>query len=463
MIDSYSKKHSAFKVVLISTYEQGRQPFGLASPATWLCREGIQVLTADLSIQDLPKTAISSANLLAFYIPMYTATRLSTPLIRQAKNINPSVHICFYGLYAPMNEAYLRNLGADTILGGEFETGLVSLCNRLRHSDLQPEKQSEPIISLQRQTFIAPNRNNLPSLSNYASLQTGNGKLQIVGYTEASRGCKHHCRHCPVVPVYQGKFRIIQHKVVMEDIRRQVAAGAEHITFGDPDFFNGIGHALPLIRNLHREHPNLTYDVTIKIEHILKHVDHLPTLRDTGCIIVTSAVESTDNHTLYLLDKGHTKEDFILVSQIFREIGLTLNPTFIPFTPWTTLESYSNLIDLVHELNLDGHSSPIQLAIRLLIPKGSYLLRLPEIRSLVSSFDPKHLGYPWKHSDLLIDQLQEKITTIVAQGQKKNKPRQEIFWEIRSYVHNLQDRPLSNPNPDGSHTNIPYLNEPWYC
>jgi radical SAM superfamily enzyme YgiQ (UPF0313 family) len=90
----------------------------------------------------------------------------------------------------------------------------------------------------------------LPPLEKYAQLVLPGGARRTVGYTEASRGCKHLCRHCPVVPVYQGHFRIVQREVVMEDIRRQVAAGARHITFGDPDFFNGIGHAVELVRAL---------------------------------------------------------------------------------------------------------------------------------------------------------------------------------------------------------------------
>ena len=109
-----------------------------------------------------------------------------------------------------------------------------------------------------------------------------------MGYTEATRGCKHLCRHCPVVPVYRGAFRIVQQDVVLEDIRQQVAAGAEHITFGDPDFFNGPGHAIPIVEALHREWPALTYDVTIKMEHLLKHRELLPVLKATGCLFVTS-------------------------------------------------------------------------------------------------------------------------------------------------------------------------------
>ena len=81
------------------------------------------------------------------------------------------------------------------------------------------------------------------------------------------------------MPVYNGRFRIVQREVVLEDIRRQVAAGAQHITFGDPDFFNGVGHSMQIVETLHREHPGLSYDVTIKVEHLLRQDE----LRRNGC------------------------------------------------------------------------------------------------------------------------------------------------------------------------------------
>jgi len=144
------------------------------------------------------------------------------------------------------------------------------------------------------------------------------GVRRTVGYTEASRGCKHLCRHCPVVPVYQGHFRVVQRDVVLEDIRRQVAAGAQHVTFGDPDFFNGFGHAAELVRTFGREFPGVSYDVTIKVEHLLRHADFLPVLRDTGCAFVVSAVESVDDYVLqHIFDKGHTRADFLRVRNCF--------------------------------------------------------------------------------------------------------------------------------------------------
>src|SRR5437588_9891821 len=304
------------KVLLISTYEMGRQPFGLASPTAWLASRGHDVSCTDLSVESLPLERVAAADLIALYLPMHTASRLAAPVIEKIRQLNAAEHLCWYGLYSPLNESYLRKLGVGTVVGGEFEPALVSLADRLATAG--SGLQTEPLVSLDRLQFQTPRRSMLPVLDHYAKLRL-NGTTKRTGYTEASRGCKHLCRHCPVVPVYQGTFRIVQPEVVLEDVRQQVEAGAGHITFGDPDFFNGPTHAMRIVEAMHREFPTLTYDATIKIEHLRKHRDLLPRLKATGCLFVTSAVDSVDDGVLEKLDKGHTREDFIDVVEQFRQ------------------------------------------------------------------------------------------------------------------------------------------------
>lgn len=474
-------------IVLISTYELGRQPFSLASPAAWLKREGCNVTCVDLAVQSFSqcRDAVESADLIALSLPMHTATRLAGALISKVKAANPTAHICFYGLYAPVNETYLRSIGGDTILGGEFEEGLISLVKRLaaRSKDEDRDKnkdnaenlsrgrqQPEPLISLSRQKFLVPDRSDLPPLYKYAQLQVAPGRTRTAGYTEASRGCKHVCRHCPIVPVYNGAFRIVQRDVVLEDIRMQVAKGAQHITFGDPDFFNGPTHAVAIVQALHEEFsPKLTYDVTIKVEHLLKHKEHLPTLRDTGCLFVTTAVESIDDHVLQIYDKNHTRQDFIECVRIFREIGLHLNPTFVIFSPWTTLKSYLELLHLLVDLDLIDNVAPVQYAIRLLIPSSSRLLELEEVRRLVGEFDQRSLMYPWVHPDPRVDQLYQDVLDAVQKGQSFHENRRKIFQRVWAIAHQIYHNSVTEflkiasfdqaPSPAA----IPFLTEPWYC
>lgn len=465
-------------VVLISTFDLGRQPFGLASPAAWLRARGAEVACLDLSREELAEGAVRAADLIALYVPMHTATRLAVVLLPAIRKINSRAHLCFYGLYAPINEDFLRGLSVGTILGGEFEEGLAALVDRLSATrngnpesltGVQNSEQAEPVISLARQKFIVPDRRGLVPIEKYSRLIMPGGETRTVGSTEASRGCKHLCRHCPIVPVYNGVFRIVDRETVLADIRQQVAAGAQHISFGDPDFFNGIGHAIPLVESQHREFPRLTYDVTIKIEHLLKHRDTLPKLRETGCLFVTSAVESVDENVLEKLDKHHTRADFLQVVELFREAGLTLQPTFVPFTPWTTLDGFCALLQDLRQHSLIEGVPPIQLAIRLLIPAQSRLLELAEVRRLVMPYDEAALIHPWKNRDGRVDQLCESVQEIVGAGEKAGRARTWIFERIEDVAYaaagaGKPPRPAKNPlSIVAASATVPYIDEPWFC
>jgi radical SAM superfamily enzyme YgiQ (UPF0313 family) len=263
------------------------------------------------------------------------------------------------------------------------------------------------------------------------------------------------------VPIYQGQFRVVQSDVVLADVDAQVAAGAQHITFGDPDFFNGPTHAMRIVDALHAAHPSVTYNVTIKVEHLLRHRDLLPRLTATGCAFVTSAVESLDDAVLALLDKGHTRADFIQAVESCRDAGLTLVPTFVAFHPWLTLERYCDLVDTIASLGLVDHVAPIQLAIRLLVPEGSRLLELDEMRRHVGAFDPATLTYRWSHPDGRVDRLQEEVAAIV--GSRLPADRRAVFEAISAAAHERAGLPHVVTKPARDRATVPYLNEPWYC
>jgi radical SAM superfamily enzyme YgiQ (UPF0313 family) len=453
------------KIVLISTYELGRQPFGVVSPAAWLRAAGHEVVCLDLTRESLDEGAVRAAELIAIYLPMHTATRLAAKLIPTLRGMNGGARLCCYGLYAPMNGEYLRGLGVGTILGGEFEAELVKLAERIGATAKSGEglaSQTEKEISLERLEFLVPDRAGMPAIEKYAHLILPGGGYRVVGSTEASRGCKHLCRHCPIVPVYDGVFRIVARDVVMADVRQQIAAGAGHISFGDPDFFNGIKHALGLMEEFHREFPDVTYDVTIKIEHLKKYEKEVSTLRETGCLFVISAVEAVDDAILARLDKGHTREDFVLVARKFRELGMTLHPTFVAFTPWTTLEGYLDLLRVIVAEDLVENVAPVQLGIRLLIPEGSRLLELAETRELVGAFDAESLVYPWRNVDERVDRLSETVQAIAADADAKKQSRSEAFARVWAAAHEAAG--VAAPELRlGAGRAVPFLSEPWYC
>lgn len=447
------------RVTLVATYELGHQPFGLASPAAWLREAGLDVTCVDLSREPFHPEAFDT-DLVAFHLPMHTATRLALPVVRRVRALFPTVPLCCYGLYAPLNESMLRGLGVAHVLGGEFEDALLEVASGgAGREDGGGEDRAVP-----RLRFRVPDRTGLPTLDRYASLELPTGRRRVVGYTEASRGCKHRCRHCPVVPVYQGQFRVVPRDVVLADVRSQVAAGARHITFGDADFFNGIGHAVALVEAFAEEFPGVSYDVTIKVEHLRRYDDRLAVLRDTGCLFVVSAVESVDDEVLDRLDKGHTRADFEQVVERCRRHELTLVPTFIPFTPWTTPAGYQDLLGAIDALELVEQVAPIQLTLRLLIPRGSLVLELDPGRlgAEVGPFDERRLVHPWRHADRRVDQLQEVVAAVVGRGLTRS--RSAVFDELSALVAE-QVGGTADRRPSGARNRaaVPFLNEPWYC
>lgn len=383
----------------------------------------------------------------------------------RVRELNPAAHLCAYGLYAPVNHLLLRRIGIDSIIGGEFEEPLARLARDLPSRHAPQRLTGSQVVSLGRQDFQIPDRSGLPALSEYAYLTLPDGSRRTVGYTEATRGCKHTCRHCPVVPVYGGHFRVVQREIVLADIRQQVAAGAQHITFGDPDFFNGPAHAVAIVRALHAEFPCLTYDVVIKVEHLIRHRGLLPVLRDTGCILLTSAVESVDEYVLEIFDKHHTRADFITAVHVLRELGIGLNPTFVAFTPWTTLDGYLTFLTEIDKFDLVENVAPIQYAIRLLIPEGSKLLDLPEVATMVEPFDFGSLVHPWTHSDPAVDALQREVLSLAAQAMADRTARAMFFdelWALASRAAAQVGRPRAIGAGQVS-LPVPQLSEPWYC
>ena len=436
-------------VLLVSCYELGHQPLGLAWPKAFLERAGFTPHAVDLALAPLPEAQVRSARVAAIAVPMHTALRLGVRAAERIRRINPDCRIVFHGLYALLNADYLRTHGASAVLGGESEAELVALLEAL---EARREPSFAARATLARLDFPVPSRTGLPPLTRYVRLAHG-GRLVPAGYVEASRGCLHECLHCPIPPVYGGRFFVVPREVVLEDIRRLIAAGARHITFGDPDFLNGPGHARRLVRALHAEFPDVTYDFTAKIEHLLEHEALLPEFAATGCLFIVSAVESLSDLVLGHLEKGHTRAGVLRALGAVRNAGgeLALRPTFIPFTPWSTRDDYLDILDFVEGEGLIEHVDPVQYSIRLLVPPGSLLLTRPMLRPFLGRLDPAAFTYRWTHPDPDMDALHRAVSAAVAEGAG--------FQQVRALAGQIArtwEPPPERPIPAR-------LTEPWFC
>ena len=447
---------SGARVVLVSPYELGRQPFNLAQPSAWFARAGISMACLDLSQQKLDPDTLADAEFVAIYLGMHTATRIAAAALPKIRSLAPRARIAAFGLYAPVNSAWLKRLGVEAIFGGESEPDLLAWVE----TGVAP---AEPLVRRDKIEFLLPDRRGLPELQRYARLILADARQKITGFAEASRGCKHLCRHCPVVPVYQGKFRVMPVETVIADIAQQVALGAAHISFGDPDFLNGPTHALKVAEALHARFPDLSWDATIKVEHLLDHAELLPRLKQCGLLFIITAVESVDDAILDKLAKGHSHADFETTLEHCRAIGIALAPTFVPFTPWTTLAGYRELLATLLKLQLVEAVPPVQLAIRLLVPQGSYLLQLADFSARVGAFDEAMLGYPWQADDPRVDALQSDIMSWVMDAEKAALPRAEVFAGIWARTHAALGEAAPPLDPAQFGAPIPHHSEPWYC
>ena len=456
-------------ILLISTYELGHQPLTLASPAGLLRQAGFRPAPLDLSVAELDASQVRSARLVAISVPMHTALRLGVRVAKQVRAITPDATICFYGLYATLNADYLLRTCADAVIGGEYEAPLVALAEAMeRGSGVDaPGVRTRAVLRppvLARIPFAVPDRAALPDIAHYARLVHGSVGL-AAGYVEASRGCLHTCAHCPITPVYQGRFFVVPRDTVLADIRAQVAAGARHITFGDPDFLNGPGHSLAILRAMHEEFPDLTFDATIKIEHILERREVFSELARLGCAFVVSAVESLSERVLSHLRKGHSRRDVIDALQILAEAGIPMRPTFVAFTPWTTARDYAELLSFVAEHDLVEHVAPVQFTIRLLVPPGSALLDTADSADWLGDLDEERFNYRWRHPDPRMDTLQAELATFVEAATSEGASNGAIFAAIQARVMEtlgLSTEP-EHATVERASRPVPHLSEAWFC
>jgi len=447
-----SAMHAPGAILLISCYELGHRPAGLTRPLRALEAAGFAPDAIDIAVEPLDVEKVARAKFIGISVPMHTALRLGVHLLHRIRQITPDVSTCMYGLYATLNADYLLSHGVDFCIANTASTELVELVQSVVAGEQ---------IETQKVDFHAAK---LPPLEVYAQFED-NGETRTVGYTETTHGCKHLCTHCPIPPVYNGKFFVVQPDTVLAEIQEQVAQGATHITFGDPDFLNGPMHGLRILREMHEVHPNLTFDFTTKVEHILKHRKHFPEFAHLGCRFIISAVESLSETVLTILEKHHTRADVETAIDIVHSAGIALRPTWVPFTPWTTLDDYLEILEFIDTHRLIYHVDPVQYAVRLLIPPGSYLLNRPETKALSLTLDEAAFSYTWAHPDARMDELHKTVNTLVENDARAGVDTLETFYQIWALTVDMHGsrHTLLDFRSKEAHLPAPRITEAWFC
>jgi len=476
-------------ILLVACYELGHQPLAVAWPAAVLEARGFAPTVLDVSVEPFDPARAARARVVAISVPMHTALRLGVEVRERLRAVNPSARVAFYGLYALLNADHLLGRGADAVIGAEVEGPLCAWIEALDAGDSgpvpgvrtpgveTPDKRPPSGAATEARTpgasrplsgkpaLPVPSRGQLPGLEAYAHLEHA-GRRELVAYVEATRGCRHRCRHCPIPPVYGGRFVVVSPDVVLADVRQQIRAGARHVTFGDPDFLNGPRHALRVAEALHAEFPGVTFDFTAKVEHLLRQRRHLPDLRRLGCLFVVSAVESLSDVVLAHLDKGHTRADVYALVGVMRETGIALRPTWVAFTPWTALGDYREMLDFVAAQGLLDHVDPVQYSLRLLVPPGSLLADYPAMRPHLGELRSEAFHRPWIHPDPRMDRLQEAVVRVVARAAAAREDATATFdrvaW-LADEAAGVPPRTALGERLAPDRRRPPRLTEPWFC
>lgn len=414
--------------ILVSIFEGGYQPINALTGLAALHDAGHDTDFLDAYVDGYDIKKLSQYDTIILPVPLYDSLNSAIQLCKELKAAGCKAETVMFGQYATINAPYLSGRYADHVVSGEWEVPLVSLMNRkaggtepvvnvYSHGSTTPE-QAVQMLKL-RGTMAKPLRNMAPNLTKYPQphLVTLMGTEKVVGGIELTRGCHHKCTYCSVYSAYDGKVLLGDVDQILLDVDVLVEQGMEHMTFIDAEFFNATRRSFDALNRIHKRHPSLTFDFTTRVDHILENRDRLTELRDQGVRVITSALEFPKNEVLKQVCKEVDVEDLKEAVRLVQEAGITLNPTFIMFNPWVTLEDFPRFHDFLVETNMENLVDPVQFETRLHLYKGSPLLKNDTVRAL--RMEEQEFHFDWFHPDERVDDLFRASVTPVEEGQFK--------------------------------------------
>ena len=388
-------------ILLISADEGDFQPLGIAGPAAYLRAAGVTVQTVDLTRESGKQ--VDPAEMIAFSIAIFGSIEPPLAKAREFRASGYTGPMVFYNQYAIVQpETFLLDERCFVIMG-EFEEILVE-CVAL-HAAGQSIAEAPHVYSqggvrpgknFKRKRFLPPDRSGLPHLSTYARWDG-----RTLGNVETMRGCAHPCAYCSVFAAYERTVIKIPEEVILADIDAVVEMGAEHITFIDADFFSTGKRGHGVVQQMKARHPDLTFDITARLDDVIRHQTLLGSFRQLGCLELTSAFEFPDESTLKILRKGITVDQMRSAVSILKETGIRLKPTFITYNPWNNLDKMQDMEGMLKRLGIEEPLDPMQSQTRLLLYKGSPLLKQAEIQNL--KLADRGTYYTWTHPDERVD------------------------------------------------------------
>ncbi len=449
-------------VLLVSTYDLGNQPTTIARHAAHLAAGGHKIKTLDLAIEDFDIEATTWADAVAISIQMHTSAKIALNLVGNLRDSGFKGKIIYFGLSAHLGELLFSQGQIDAIFSGESETAFSSYLNQLESGE-SPAKVNLKL--LEKVNHLVPLRSKLKPLDEYSHIIWGNKSL-VVGPIETTRGCSHGCLHCPVPQVYNKRVRKIDLSTLIDDIDQLVEMGAEHISFNDPDFLNIPAHSELVVSTMRKRHPDLTFDATIKIEHIVKYKKLMRQFKESGLILVQSAFETMDDEVLDLLEKGHNADEAKKAIDFAKSIDLSLRPSWIPFSPWTTYQSIADIVNFSIQYDVLSESDPIQWTIKLLVPKGSLLLANAKLAPIFRDYDEERFTFCYDYIHPELDHLQQYLARFMENSQSCEDSLatlKGLYLIIKEHLGTYSNSTLIDFPSGVISNNNPRRSESWFC
>lgn len=412
-------------VLLISIFEGGYQSITLSTAYQSLTEEAVvrDIDILDIYVNGVDEEKIKGKEIVFISLPLFDAVLPGVELMSTIRRLNAGAKICFYGQHATIHAMRLTEKGADYCILGDWELPMKSLVNSLNEGThlalpgiMSKSDLTEPAPFFSKKGFSVPDRSVLPSLEKYQNKQLNKllGKDVVVGSTELARGCKHKCLYCSVYAAYDGRVIKIPAEVITEDVNNLVAAGMTHLTFIDADWFSTRQYGIDILTELHQQHPELTFDITTRVDHIIENESRMEQLRELNVRIITSALEFPREKVLKIFNKQVTVKDTEKAIRIMKTSGIMLNPTFIMYNPWVGIQDIEYFQEWIDKVDLRNDIDPIQFETRLSLYKGSPLLLTDEIKNI--SLTEHDFHYAWMHSDPWVDELFQASVTPAEEG-----------------------------------------------
>ena len=424
---------------MVSTYELGHQPLSAATSTAALLAAGHQVRCVDLAVDTLSADDVDWAERVALSVPMHTAMRLALRVADTVRARRPGLPLCFFGLYAGMAgrpdgdladrrhhrrrvRTRARGLGRGRRPGAGRPTG------PFRGPHTGPSTRSPSWAATPAWPSPASNDWSVRWPPAEAA-RTAVGTARCRSSTTGGSG---RWTRTPSWPTSTSWWppgpAISASPTPTSSTHPTMPAGSW------PRCMTAI--------------PDLTFDSTIKVEHLLRSPRRArPSWPQAGCAFVVSAFESVNDRILAVLDKGHTAADMSEAVIALRSHGIEIRPSWLPFTPWTTLDDLVALVDFVVAHDLIANVDPVQYSVRLLVPDGSLLLAEPAMTAHLGGYDPARLGWTWAHPDPVVDHLQVEIAALV-EAQVGEDP-ERTFDQVDGLIRSLRIERTGAPRPGG--------------